>query len=265
MLTARRFRVEFTEQQTEFAERIAGACRAVWNTGLEQRREYRRRGAWMNYGPQAAELAEAKTDHGWLAEVPGHCLQQTLMDLDKACRTHGTFRVRWRSSRRWRPSFRFPEGSKMVVQPLNRRHSRVKLPKLGWVRFRLSRRLDGALIRSATVCREGAHWFVSFLVDDGVTAPAEHGSPGTAVGVDRGVVVAVATSDGKLRDRDFLTAGERRRALRLQRQLSRAAKHSRNRAKTRAALGVIAPANGGAAKTFAPTPLTSWLPTTPWW
>ena len=59
---------------------------------------------------------------------------------------------------------------------------------------------------------------------------------GSAVGVDRGVVVAVATSDGKLRDRGFLSDGERRRALQLQRRLSRADKHSRSRAKTRQAL-----------------------------
>ncbi|CUM41323.1 hypothetical protein BN2537_11611 [Streptomyces venezuelae] len=31
----------------------------MWNTGLEQRREYRRRGVWMNYAPQCKELAEA--------------------------------------------------------------------------------------------------------------------------------------------------------------------------------------------------------------
>ncbi len=66
-----------------------------------------------------------------------------------------------------------------------------------------------------------------------------HTAPGSAVGVDRGVVVAVATSDGRLRDRGFLSAGERRRALSLQRRLSRAGKHSRNRARTREALGVI--------------------------
>lgn len=62
MLTGRRFRVELTDEQGEYAERIAGACRAVWNTGLEQRRAYRRRGAWMDYRKQAGELAEAKTD-----------------------------------------------------------------------------------------------------------------------------------------------------------------------------------------------------------
>jgi putative transposase len=239
MLAGRRFRVEFTDEQEAFAEQIGAVCRAVWNTGLGQRREYRRRGAWMNYRPQAKELAEAKAEHPWLALVPGHCLQQTLMDLDKACREHGTFRVRWRSGRRWAPSFRFPEGNKMTVEKLNRRHGRVKLPKLGWVKFRMSRSLDGLVIRSATLTREGRRWFVSLLVDDGVDAPAAHAAPDTSVGVDRGVVVAVAASDGELIDRAFVTEGERRRALRLQRKLSRAVKGSANRSKTRAALAEL--------------------------
>ncbi|MGZ5392368.1 MAG: RNA-guided endonuclease InsQ/TnpB family protein, partial [Mycobacterium sp.] len=239
MLAGRRFRVELTEAQAGLAQRTADACRAVWNTGLEQRREYRRRGAWMNYEQQAHELVEAKAEHGWLKEVPGHCLQQALRDLDGACRRHGTFGVRWRSARRWTPSFRFPEGAKMQVEKLNRRKSRVKLPKLGWVSFRASRSLDRETIRSATLTREGKHWFVSLLVDDGLTTPCEHVFPGTAVGVDRGVVVAVATSAGELLDQVFTTPGERRRALRLQRKLSRAAKGSANRNKTREALAKV--------------------------
>lgn len=239
MLTGRRFRVEFTDEQAEYAERVGAACRAVWNTGLEQRREYRRRGAWMNYQPQAKELAEAKTEHLWLKDVPGHCLQQTLMDLDRACREHGTWKVRWRSGRRWAPSFRFPEGSKMAVEKLNRRHARIKLPKLGWVKFRASRSLDGETIRSATLSRDGAHWFLSVLVGDGCQTPASHASPGSAVGVDRGVAVAIATSDGALIDQAFVTVGERRRMVALQRKLSRCAKRSTKRDKTRAALAAV--------------------------
>ena len=150
----------------------------------------------MNYVPQAKELAEAKSEHPWLKDAPGQCLQQTLMDLDKACRARGTFKVRWRSGRRWAPSFRFPDGSRMTVEQLNRRYARVKLPKLGWVKFRQSRRLDGAVIRSATIARRGGHWFVSLLVEDGKTTPDAHAEPRTAVGVDRGVAAAVATSDG---------------------------------------------------------------------
>jgi len=127
----------------------------------------------------------------------------------------------------------------MIVQRLNRRHARVKLPKLGWVKFRLSRSLDDVVLRSATLTRDGTHWFVSFLVDDGQDTPAAHAVPGTAVGVDRGVVVAIATSDGELLDRRLLTPGEQDRMARLQRQLSRCGRRGSNRDRIRAALAEI--------------------------
>ena len=237
--SGRRFRVELTGAQAWLAQQTADVCRAVWNTGLEQRREYRRRGAWMNYNEQAHELVEAKEEQTWLKAAPSHCLQQALRDLDEACRKRGTWKVHWRSARRWSPSFRFPEGSQMELQKLNRRKAQVKLPKLGWVKFRASRSLDGETIRSATLSKEGERWFVSFLVEDGKTPPAAHAAPDTAVGVDRGVVVAVATSAGELLDRAFVSAGERRRARGLQRKLSRAAKGSANRNKARAALAEV--------------------------
>ncbi|MEV2223889.1 transposase [Nocardia vinacea] len=237
MLTGRRYRLELTADLAEYAEHVGGICRAVWNTALEQRREYRRRDAWINYPQQAKELAEAKAEHGWLKDAPSHCLQQTLMDLDKACRTHGTFRVRWRSGRRWQPSFRFPDPKQIQVQRLGRRWGRVKLPKLGWVRFRWSRSLGGA-IRSATLSRDGRHWYISFVVEDGVIAPERHASPATA-GVDRGVAVAVATSDGRLYDREFITRGEGKRYRRLQQKLARQQKGSVNRKRAIAALRAV--------------------------
>jgi putative transposase len=228
-----------TEAQARLAQQTADVCRAVWNTGLEQRREYRRRGAWMNYNEQAHELAQAKEEQTWLKVAPSHCLQQTLRDLDAACRRRGTWKVRWRSARRWAPSFRFPDGSQMELQKLNRRKTQVKLPKLGWVKFRASRSLDGETIRSATLSKEGERWFVSFLVEDGKTSPVGHAAPDAAMGVDRGVVVAAATCAGELIDRELVTEGERRRALALQRRLSRAAKGSANRTETRVALAEV--------------------------
>ncbi|MFF2204864.1 helix-turn-helix domain-containing protein, partial [Streptomyces sp. NPDC058145] len=94
MLSGRRYRLDLTAEQAQMCEEFGSVCRAVWNIGLHQRREYRRRGAWMNYAPQCAELAAAKPDHPWLKAAPSHALQQTLKDLDRACREHGTFRVR---------------------------------------------------------------------------------------------------------------------------------------------------------------------------
>ncbi|WP_223281461.1 RNA-guided endonuclease InsQ/TnpB family protein [Streptomyces antnestii] len=188
--------------------------------------------------PQCAELAEAKREHPWLKAAPSHALQQTLKDLDRACRDHGTFKVRWRSKVRWSPSFRFPDAKQISVERLGRKWGRAKLPKLGWVRFRWSRPLGGE-IRSATVSKKSGHWFVSFLVDDQAVTPEKHAMPGTAVGIDRGVKVAAVTSDGDFHDREFITADQAGRYRRLQQQFARTKKGSANRSKTRAAMNRI--------------------------
>jgi putative transposase len=80
-------------------------------------------------------------------------LQQTLKDLERACRVHGTWNVKFRSKARWSPSFRFPEGDRMRVQRLSKRWGQVNLPKFGQVRFRWTRDLGGT-IRSATLTRD---------------------------------------------------------------------------------------------------------------
>ncbi|QUX31778.1 transposase [Nocardiopsis akebiae] len=244
MLTGFRYRLALTDEQTESCQVYGDICRAVWNTGLDQRREavsrWRRgqRLPYCGYHLQARELAEAKAEETWLQAAPSHILQQTLRDLDRACQDHGTFKVRWRAKDRWRPSFRFPDGGRMSIERLGRRWGRIKLPKLGWVRFRWSRAPRGT-VRSATVSRDGAHWYVALLCEDGQTTPEAHERPDSAVGIDRGVAVAVATSDGDLLDRTFQTPKEAERERRLRRRLSRQRRGSNNRARTRAALGKL--------------------------
>ncbi|MFB9629473.1 RNA-guided endonuclease InsQ/TnpB family protein, partial [Nonomuraea helvata] len=133
-----------------------------------------------------------------------------------------------------------------------------------WVKFRLSRPLGGK-VKSATVARDGAHWFISFLVDDGLAEVSEHARPGRHAGVDRGVVTGAVTSDGEFFDRrhagvngvssmvpppdatgddpgdlgdtGFLTAGEARRYVRLQRRLARSKKGSNRRKQVVRAMG----------------------------
>ncbi|MEU3306058.1 RNA-guided endonuclease InsQ/TnpB family protein [Nocardiopsis sp. NPDC055551] len=242
MLTGRRYRLALTDDQEAMCTEFGDICRAVWNTALDQRRQYvdrhtrGRNGEFCGYHLQAGQLAEAKAEETWLKAAPSHVLQQTLKDLDRACREKGTFKVRWRAKHRWMPSFRFPAGNLITMEKLNRKWSRAKLPKLGWVRLRSSRPIGGT-IRSATVSRKGGHWSVSFLVEDGLFTPEHH--PGTPVGVDRGVAVAATLSTGEFHDRPFVTDGEKSRHMRLQRKLSRQKKGSTNRTKTLKAMGRI--------------------------
>lgn len=242
MLSGRRYRLALTQEQAARCQEFADVCRAVWNTALDQRRQYvdrymrGRGGEFCGYHLQARQLAEAKTEETWLSSAPSHVLQQTLKDLDRACREKGTFKVKFRAKHRWNPSFRFPAGNLIVVEKLNRRWGRAKLPKLGWVKFRASRPIGGT-IRSATVSCKGGRWFVSFLVEDGQLTPDHH--PGTPVGIDRGVAVAATTSGGEFHDRKFATSGEKARHLKLQKKLARQKKGSANRAKTLKAMGRI--------------------------
>ena len=244
MLTGFRYRLALTEQQAEQCVEFGAICRAVWNTALDQRRQARDRWErgfdtpYCGYHLQAGQLAEAKVEETWLRAAPSHILQQTLMALDRACRDHGTRHVNFRAKHHWRPSFRFPDPKQIQVERLGRKWGRAKLPKLGWVRFRWSRAPRGT-VRSATLSRQGAHWFISLLCEDGQRTPDQHAVPDSAVGVDRGVAVAVATSDGDLFDRAFQTPKEHEREVRLRRRLARQRKGSANLARTKAALSKL--------------------------
>jgi IS605 OrfB family transposase len=232
MLVGRRYRLEWDAEQATYTERIGGICRAVWNAALEQRRAAAKQhqSERPTYASQCRELAEAKATEPWLAEAPSHCLQQTLRDLDRACRQHGVWRVGWRGKRHWEPACRFPDARQIgEVRRLARHMGEVRLPKFGAVRFRWSRPLGGT-VRNVTLQRSGRHWFIAFCVEDGVVEIAPNGHP--PVGIDRGVVVPVATSDGQCFDGVGIRPGEQWRLRRLQRRLARQRKGSNRRRRT---------------------------------
>ena len=127
----------------------------------------------------------------------------------------------------------------MRVQRLSKRWAQVNLPKFGQVRFRWTRELGG-LSRSATLAREGVHgdWYVSFLVEDGISTPgADPTLP--AVGIDRGVVVALALSDGRMLNQQITSTRQQAAIVRMQRQAAR--QHGPRVPRTRGRKGRRAP------------------------
>jgi transposase len=245
MLVGRHYRLNLDAEQTAYCELVASICRAVWNLCLDQRQAddqlatgLGRTSRWrVKYVSQARELAELKRSEPWLSAAPSHCLQQTLRDLDTACRAHGPWGVHFRARSRWKPSFRFPDAQQIGdVQRLGRHVGEVRLPKLGAVRFRWSRPLGGS-VRNVTVQRHGRHWYITFCVEDYLAQPASNGLP--PVGIDRGVVVPVATSDGQCFDGAGLRPGEQRRLRHLQRRLAHQKQGSNRRRRTVQAIGRV--------------------------
>jgi putative transposase len=220
----RRYRAYPTPEQ---AERLAGwghSCRAVWNLALAQRQHlYRHRGYTLRAVEQCAQLTRARAELPWLADLPAQSAQQVLRQLDRA------YDNWWNPQHPAdAPTFRkrstglvvpFP-GQAVKVRKLNRRWAQVRLPKIGWVRLRLSRPLGGA-VRNATVRRDGLGWHVSFGVATCAEPAAPNGLPGC--GVDFGVACSAWVSD-ETSPRllpPTLTEGEQRRLLGLERRKAR--------------------------------------------
>jgi putative transposase len=166
--------------------------------------------------------------------------QQALRDFSQAMTNFfkGTHREpTWRKAGR-HEGFRIVgrRGTQWDVRRVSRRWGEVRVPKVGWVRFRWSRALpDGA--RSYRVTRDSAsRWHLAFAVIPGPVLP-----PGNerVVGIDRGVVVSAALSTGELLIVPGLNSGEARRLRRLERKLSRARRGSGRRSRGKLAVARV--------------------------
>jgi transposase len=164
----------------------------VWNLAVEQL-GYARAGRWCpNFAEHCRQLADARGEHAWLAEGSSIVQQQALRDFDHAMNN-------WRGGTHRRPTWRKKgrhEGFRIVNPPklaqLNRRWARVMVPKVGWVKFRRTRALASA--KSYRITMDGVgRWHVAFAA---VPAPIPGPSDGSIVGIDRGVAVTLALSDG---------------------------------------------------------------------
>ncbi|QKW39869.1 transposase [Actinomadura sp. NAK00032] len=212
-------------------------ARYVWNLAVEQHSWWTpRRGSAPGYVAQARQLTEARAANPWLAAGSQTVQQQALKDFAQAMANFfaGTHR---------RPTWRkagVHEGFRIVgargrawdVRRLSRRMGEVRVPKVGWVRFRWSRPVPDA--RSFRVTRDRAgRWHVAFAaIPDPVPVPGN----GAAVGVDRGVAVSAALSTGETSSVPGLTPGEAERLKRLLRRLTRAKAGSNRRARVKAAV-----------------------------
>ncbi|MEU0105785.1 transposase [Streptomyces sp. NPDC006251] len=113
-----------------------------------------------------------------------------------------------------------------MVHKLNRRWAQVRGPGCGWVRFRLSVKGKGAKLTEAKSFRvtfRNGQWHIAFAL-----VPEPLPVPGTdsVIGIDRGVTVTVALSDGRKLNCPQLTAKERARIRKHQRRAARAPKGS---------------------------------------
>jgi putative transposase len=174
---------------------IAGSCRFVFNLALEQRRDWWKPGRRFNFASQCREVTMLRAEVDWLKAAPVHTLQQALKDLDRAYQNWWAGRADYPTPRKkgLNDSFRFPDPVSIKVERTGNSSGRIKLPKLGWVQFRGWYAIPGDIC-NATVSRRAGQWHVAVQWQREVAKSVPPILP--AVGIDRGVVVFAAMSNG---------------------------------------------------------------------
>jgi transposase len=215
-----------------------GHARYVWNLAVEQWSMWRRdKGPTPGFVEQARQLTEARAVFGWLRGGSQTVQQQALRDFDQARSNYfaGSHRrPRWRKAGQ-HEGFRIVGPQAGRVELVSRKWARVLVPKVGWVRFRVSRALPEA--RSYRVNRDSVgRWHIAFAaIPDPIPPPGT----GEVVGIDRGVTVSAALSTGELLNCPGLSESEQQRLVHLQRRLARAQRGSNRRKRVKAAIATL--------------------------
>jgi len=233
-----RFRLLPTPEQEEALLAHCRDARYVWNLAVEQQAHWQPGRKAPGYLQQAAQLTEARAEYAWLRAGSQTVQQQALRDFAQAMQN---FFARTHRRPAWRKAGVHEGFRQVAVKPhhvvrRNRRFGRVWVPKVGWVRFRLSQPVPAG-VKSYRVTRDRAgRWHVAFAhIPDPITGPRD----GSVVGIDRGVAVSAALSTGELLNAPGRTAGEAKRLKVMQKRLARAERGSNRRAKTKCAIAKL--------------------------
>ncbi|RKP48324.1 RNA-guided endonuclease InsQ/TnpB family protein [Trinickia fusca] len=194
-LQAFKYELMPTGEQQRNMRRFAGSCRFVFNKALAlQKARYEQGGKKLGYAGLCKELTAWRNgaETPWLADAPVHPLQQTLKDLERAYANFFAKRADFpRFKRKGQgDSFRYPDPKQIKLDQAN---SRLFLPKLGWLRYRNSRDVLGA-VKNITVSQSCGRWFVSIQTEREVEPSVPQAT--SAVGIDMGVARFATLSDG---------------------------------------------------------------------
>jgi putative transposase len=232
-LQAFKYELRPNGQQQCDMRRFAGACRFVFNKALAlQKTNHEAGGKFIGYVAMAKHLTAWRngTETPWLKDAPVHPLQQTLKDLEWAYKNFFAQRAAFPRFKRKgaSESFRYPDPKQFKLDAAN---GRIFLPKLGWMRLRLSRPVLGTL-RNATVSQAGGKWFVSIQTEREVEQPVPQAT--SAVGIDVGIARFATFSDGSFLEPLASFKKHEIRLRRYQRAMSRKQKFSCNWKKAKA-------------------------------
>ena len=233
-----KFRIYPNRAQEKQINITFGHCRYVYNYFLAQRiATYKESGKSISRYEQSRELTKMRKaeDTKWLSEADRSAYTYALRDLDTAYQNF--FRGLKTGRRVGFPKFKSRKSNRFsyTTQSINNNIKvldyHVQLPKLGLVKCRVSKQIQGRIL-SATVSKNpSGKYFVSICCTDVEIEPLP--KTDKTIGIDLGVKHLAVDSNGvEYPNNKYLTKSEKKLA-RLQRQLSRKSSGSKRYEKAR--------------------------------
>ena len=228
IVMSHRIELKPTKIQEALFRQCVGASRFAYNWALA---EWQRPFAAGEHPSEAALRRQFNAmkpiEFSWILKLPKAVPQQAIKNVGRAYQ------------RFFQKQAKFPRFKKRGVHDSARLdngpgtfecvESRMRLPKIGWVRMQETLRFEGKPL-SATLSREADRWFIAIPVEIERPEPVCE-SPAT-VGIDLGVSTAVTLSTGEKIDSPKPLKKHLQRLKRRSRQHSRKQKGSNNRRKS---------------------------------
>lgn len=230
MMKAFKYRLDPNQAVVARFEQVLSICRELYNAGLAERRNaYRVTGKGVGFASQSRQLPEIKAVREDVAGVHSQVLQDVLWRVDasfrrffegrKAGRRAGFPRFKGRDRYH---SFTYPQSGFALAG------DRLEIAKIGSVRLRLSRPLEGS-VKTLTVTREADGWYAVFTCE--VDKPAPLPETGRTLAIDVNLENFLTDSEGGRVENPRFFRNSEARLAREQRSLARKRKGSKRRAR----------------------------------
>ena len=238
MLIAHKIALDPNNVQATYFARAAGTARFAYNWALAQWQRQYEAFKLDSTQPKPSQMALRRELNSikreqfpWMLEVTKNAPEMAIIHLGVAFKNFFAGRAKFPKFKKKGVHDRFSLSNDQFSVD----GSRIRIPRLGWVRMREPLRFTGKIM-SATVSRVADRWFVSITVDTPDDSRLPEAKNQGAVGVDLGVSVLATLSTGEKIEGPKAHKALLSRLQRLSRILSRKVKGSENRKKAKVKL-----------------------------
>ena len=212
-----------TFKQRHWFAQQCGYSRFAYNQALSDFKSGLDQGKFQSWRTLNVNFNKTKKRYDWTSSQDQRAALYAIKNLGQAI-------ANWVGKRAKFPKFKkrgVRDAFTTDEQSVRVEGTRIKFPKIGWVKMRQVLRFVGKFIK-VTVSRTAHRWFVSITVETEDTAEVAKIATHPVVGIDVGINTLATLSDGTKYDNPRPLKRYEKKLKRAQRKLSRKVRKSKN-------------------------------------